>query len=273
MLLRDIGETPFVDAMGCYPLFTCRHWDRLADDLEELGRDCVSLVLVNDPFSPLGKPALETIFDRVIFFKNHYVADLTVATRDFVSGKRLRSARSALSRMRVEIAGQPTAALVDDWLCLQSEIQHRHGPRATRLLTRDAVARLFATPGVIVLRVTLENMLMGMHVDILAGPVVYAHLAAYSSEGYAANASSAINVFEIEYFRGKARWIDWGGNAGRADDKDDGLARFKSRFSTGSLPVYLCGKIFQHERYDELVRARSGSNQAYFPAYRAGDAD
>ncbi len=272
VLLREIPDTPFVDAMGCYPLFACQHWDRLADDFEELARDCVSLVLVNDPFSSLGRAALETIFDRVVFFKNHYVVDLTVETRDFVSGKRLRGARSALRRMRVETVGQP-AAVIDDWLCLQRGVQHRHGSRATHLLTRDAVARLFAAPGVIVLRATLDDVLMGMHVDIVAGDVVYAHLAAYTREGYAANASSAINVFEIDFFRDKARWIDWGGNAGRADDASDGLARFKSRFSTSSRPVYLCGKIFQHARYDELARARPGSNQAYFPAYRAGDAD
>lgn len=271
VLLRKIGATPFVDAMGCYPLFSCQHWDRLADDLKDLGRDCVSLVLVSDPFAPLDQPGLEAIFDRVVFFKDHYVADLALETRDFVSGKRLRSARGILRRMRIEVVAQP-AGLVDDWLHLQHALQQRHGSGAMRLLTREAAARLFATPGVIVLRATLDDVLMGMHVDILAGDVVYAHLAAYSREGYAGNASLAINVFEIEYFRDKARWIDWGGNAGRANDVNDGLARFKSRFSTGSRPAYLCGKIFQHARYDELVCARPGSNGAYFPAYRAGDA-
>ena len=269
VLLREIGGTPFIDAMGCYPLFACQHWDRLASDLEELERDCVSLVLVSDPFSPLDQSALETIFDRVVSFKSHYVADLTVETRDFVSGKRLRSGRSLLRRMRIEIVWQP-ATLVDEWLQLQRELQDRHSPRATRLLTPEAVADLFATPGVTVLRATLDDELMGIHVDILAGGVVYAHLAAYSRAGYAANASSAINIFEIEFFRDKARWIDWGGNAGPADDANDGLARFKSRFATGSLPVYLCGRIFQNARYDELVRALPGSNRAYFPAYRAG---
>ena len=270
VLLREIGGTPFFDATGCYPLFACQHWDRLADDLTELAQDCVSLVIVSDPFSPLRQPAFETIFDRVVFFKNHYVADLTVDTRDFVSGKRLRSGRSLLRRMRIEVVRQPTA-LVDEWLQLQRELQDRHGARATRLLTRKAVADLFATPGVMVLRATLDDALLGIHVDILARGVVYAHLAAYSRAGYVANASSAINIFEIEFFRDKARWIDWGGNAGPADDANDGLALFKSRFATGSLPVYLCGRIFQHARYDELVRARPGSSQAYFPAYRAGD--
>ena len=270
VLLREINGTPFIDAMGCYPLFACQHWDRLADNLGELEHDCVSLVLVSDPFSPLGQPALETIFDRVVFFKNHYVADLTVETRDFVSAKRLRSGRSLLRRMRVEVV-RKSAAFVDEWLQLQRELQDRHGSRATRPLTREAMADLFATPGVTVLRATLDDALMGIHVDILAGGVVYAHLAAYSRAGYAANASSAINIFEIEFFRDKARWIDWGGNAGSAEDANDGLALFKSRFSTGSLPVYLCGKIFQHARYDELVRALPGSNRAFFPAYRAGD--
>lgn len=270
VLLRRIAGTPFMDATGCYPLFSCQRWDRLAADVSELARDCVSLVLVADPFAPVDPTYLGTIFDRVVSFKNHYVADLNIDPRVFVSGKRLRSARSTLRGMTVEVVDHPSE-IVDDWLRLQGELQRRHAVKGERLLSREGTARLFAMPGIIVLRASLEGVLLGLHVDILENGVVYAHLAAYSREGYAANASSALNVFEIDFFKGKARWIDWGGNAGHAENADDGLARFKSRYATGTVPVYLCGKILQRDRYDALARAHLSSNPAFFPAYRAGE--
>ncbi len=50
ILERDIPGFTGRDAMGCYPLFCCGRWDRLADDLRELGDGLVSLTLVTDPF-------------------------------------------------------------------------------------------------------------------------------------------------------------------------------------------------------------------------------
>lgn len=59
VLLRPIADTGLTDAVGFYPLFSCQNWDNLSADLMDLGRECVSLVLVADPFAPIGEPDLE----------------------------------------------------------------------------------------------------------------------------------------------------------------------------------------------------------------------
>ena len=52
-----------------------------------------------------------------------------------------------------------------------------------------------------------------MHLMVVSGDVVYGHLGAYSEIGYRVDASYALHAWEIEYFRGKAEWIDWGRNS------------------------------------------------------------
>jgi hypothetical protein len=59
ILVRSIPGTPYKDAMSCYPLFACRDWTKLHEDLEQVGEDLVSLTLVNDPFSVVMPEYLE----------------------------------------------------------------------------------------------------------------------------------------------------------------------------------------------------------------------
>ena len=62
---------------------------------------------------------------------------------------------------------------------------------------------------------------------------------------------------------------DLGGAAGRGDDPSDGLAHFKRGWSTGTRPVYVCGRVLQSDVYCELSADDDGP--AYFPRYRAGE--
>jgi hypothetical protein len=65
------------------------------------------------------------------------------------------------------------------------------------------------------------------------------------------------------------RWIDWGGEAGLA--KDGSLSSFKRGWSTDTLPVFFCSRIFNCKRYDEIANAKGAYPTSYFPAYRAGE--
>ena len=271
MLVRPIGETNRTDAMGCYPLFSCQDWKRLGEDLTELGRDCVSLVLVADPFAPLTEADLRQRFDLVAPFKQHFVAELSQATRDFVAGDRYRRARTTLRRMTVEVAESANSGWIDDWMALQSELDSRHVLLGMRRLSREATARLFETPGVVIFRAILDGVTAGMHVDFIDGDRAYAHLAAYSAAGYRANISTALYVFEIDFLRGRVDRIDWGGVAGLADDHRNGLGLFKACFSNARVTAYLCGKIFDRRAYDAMAQRRGSFDASYFPAYRAGE--
>ncbi len=62
---------------------------------------------------------------------------------------------------------------------------------------------------------------------------------------------------------------DFGGNAGPADDPQDGLSRFKQGWTAEVRTAYLCGKILDRELYDRLA---GDAGAGYFPAYRASEA-
>ena len=77
ILVRPIAGTPYKDAMGCYPLFSCQDWTQIHKDLEEVGHEWVSLTLVTDPFGGYEPDDLRRCFpDVMVPFKEHFVADL-----------------------------------------------------------------------------------------------------------------------------------------------------------------------------------------------------
>src|SRR5262245_39615564 len=77
ILQRQISGTAFCDGMGCYPLFSCRDWKALEEDLEDLRRDLVCVSLVADPFGNYELADLQRCFaDLFVPFKEHCVMDL-----------------------------------------------------------------------------------------------------------------------------------------------------------------------------------------------------
>src|ERR1039458_447089 len=64
LLERDIPDSPHRDAMGCYPLFCCRKWTGLAQDIEGLWEDLISVALVADPFGEYSEADLKRAFDQ-----------------------------------------------------------------------------------------------------------------------------------------------------------------------------------------------------------------
>ena len=269
VLLRNIAGTDLRDAMGCYPIFCCHEWQGLATDLEVLARNTVSLVLVADPFHGPHLAALHKLFDHVVPFKTHYIADTDRPIEAFVPKSRLRAARRALRKLTVEIAEDPPS-LVDDWLRLQVEACTKRRPTGMNVLPREAVERLFAVVGLVVLRAVHEGNTVGMHVVFHQDDVVFGHFGAYSAVGYRLGASTALHVCGIEYFSGKARWIDWGGVPGGAD-ADTGLSHFKQDFSSTRRTVFLCGRVFDRATYERLTARLTPNPHPYFPAYRQGE--
>lgn len=132
---RTIPNCHARDAMGCYPLFCCRHWTKLAEDLTALRGQYVSIVLVTDPFGPLGQSQLREIFDHVLAFKEHFVARLADPLESIVSRKRYQAARKALERLTIEVIDPPSRAL-GDWMPLYSESVRRHKVQRLKVLSQ-----------------------------------------------------------------------------------------------------------------------------------------
>jgi hypothetical protein len=92
------------------------------DDLERIGKELVSLVLVADPFGDYSKEVLcHTFKDWVAHFKEHFVADLRQPAKFFVSKHHRYYARKALQKVSVERCEEP-ARMLDEWSMLYNSV-------------------------------------------------------------------------------------------------------------------------------------------------------
>lgn len=273
ILERPIAGTPYRDAMGCYPLFCCTEWSALAQDLEMVGEELTSLVLVTDPFGNYTQETLHSAFgDTAKLFKNHFVVDLEADAESFVDPQHQRRARKALSAVLIERC-EDVADQMNDWRDLYATLIARHDIRGITRFSDDSFARQSKVPGGLILRATHEGETVGMIWWFVSGNVAYYHLGAYSDRGYELHASFALFWRAIKLFKAEGlRWLNLGAGAGVGDDDPtDGLSRFKRGWSTGTRPTYLCGRIFDRVCYEQLVKSKGIQNTVYFPAYRTGE--
>ena len=135
ILERQITGFPYQDAIGCYPLFTCKDWSKLWEDLEEINNDLVSLAVVTDPFGNYNLEVLNQCFNhKVIDFKKHFVVDLSCPLETFVSSHHRRYARKALQNLQVEKCHNPME-FTSEWIALYNVLIERHNIRYSCLLT------------------------------------------------------------------------------------------------------------------------------------------
>lgn len=265
VLERDIPDTPYHDAMGPYPLFVCRDWSRLREDLDKI-EDLVSLTLVTDPFGEYDEHLLSRCFDAVRSFKEHFVTDLALPADTIVSKHHRYYSRKALEKVRVKECEEPMRFL-DEWTDLYAGLAKRHGLSGIKAFSRDAFVRQLQVPDLVMLRATSGGETVGMHLWYVSGEVAYSHLAVSNERGYELMAAYALHRFAVEHFAGRVRWLDLGAGAG-AGGEPGGLDRFKKGWASGIRTVYLCGRVFDRKAYEELSEE---SEIGYFPAYRAGE--
>jgi len=269
LLERPIAGSPHHDAMGCYPLFSCGNWDGLADDIAQGRSRWVSVSIVTDPFGCDNPEILERAFDRVIAFKEHFVASLTQSVATVASPHHARRARRGLRNVVVDVAVNALACL-DEWVALYDVLSARHAITGLRRFSRAAFADQLAIPGMQVLRARCASQTVGLQLYLQRDEVVYYHLAAYDERGYESSAAYALHWTAHEYFRTQASWLSLGAGAGSTESSNS-LADFKHGWSTGTRQVYYCSRILQPDRYAELRAATANVSDGYFPAYRSGE--
>jgi hypothetical protein len=268
LLKRAIGETAEYDAMGCYPLFCCAKWSGLQQDVEALRNDLVSVVLVTDPLGDYRPELLESCFDRVEAFKDHFVIETGHPLRQFVNRHHRRHAMRALRNVEVELCPDPLQ-FVDDLERLFAVLATRHSIKGLRRFSRAAFEKQVTVPGMVMFRAVADQRTVGLDLWYVQGHCAQNHLAAFDSVGYELLASYATKWRVIEYLNDRVKWINLG--AGVARDSQDGLSRFKRGWATGTMRAWLCGRVLQPEKYASLARARGVTGQSYFPAYRTGE--
>ncbi len=272
VLQRQIGETGYSDAMGPYPLFCCLDWSSIEKDLSALEGRLVSITLVTDPFGNFTKSQLSSTFpDLARPFKESFVADLTIPASSFVSSTHKRNARKALRSVEVLLAAPPSR-YAETWCQLYESLKRRHGIEGISAFSPDSLTMQLELPGTVAFCAANEDGVVGMTIWYVHGNVGYYHLGAYSSAGYDLRASFAIFSHALEHFAATGvRWLNLGGAAGTGKaDSNDGLARFKRGWSTGTRTMYLCGRILDPDAYG-LLAGNTNKETDYFPAYRAGE--
>ena len=272
LLRRHIPGTPYSDAMGCYPLFLCRDWNELGQDLRELDDQLVTIALVADPFGEYTKEGLRHCFPDVLFhYKDHFVVDLSKPIRQYISPHHHRNARKAMDSLEVrvcEFTGDKLAA----WCSLYEVLVKRHDVRGITAFSQDAFAAQSQVPGLVGFEAVHGEQSVGMLLWYLDETVCYYHLGAFNETGYRLGASFALFRYAIEYFADVGtRWLDLGAGAG-VNNSANGLTRFKRGWATGTRPAYFCGRVLNPTAYKEVNDSRGRSNDAeYFPAYRKGE--
>lgn len=271
VLERSISERSYKDAMGCYPLFSCTNWSGLKDDLDELAPDLVCVSLVTDPFGCYDKQDLQNYFrDKFAPFKTHYVADLRRRPRESVAKHHRYYAQRALRLVDIERCDEP-GQFLDEWLGLYDNLIARHQLSGIKAFSRHAFSMQLAIPGVVMLRAKHDGETVGAHLWYVQGDVVHSHLAAVNARGYDLAVSYGLYWFALQTFADESRWINFGAGAGLNSDSIDGLTRFKKGWATETRVTYLCGRIFDHEKYAAALAARGMDDNDYFPAYREGE--
>jgi hypothetical protein len=272
LLARQIPQTASRDAMGCYPLFACRAWSQLKSDLEELNEEVISVSLVTDPFGDFDTDYLRECFPDVMKpFKEHFVIDLERPLESFVHTHHLRNARKALQHVDVERCIEPLAFL-DQWVSLYQTLIEKRDITGITAFSRIAFAAQLSVPGIVAFRAIENNgATTGMLLFYEQDNRAYYHLGAYSDRGYEIGASFALFDYALRYFCSRQfKWLNLGAGAG-AGNNDSGLTRFKRGWSNGVRTAYFCGRIFSHDKYQQLVEATDTGATTYFPAYRAGE--
>jgi hypothetical protein len=270
VLQRPIPGFAAEDAMGCYPLFSCREWSRLSRDLEDLRGELVSVVLVADPFGDYDPADLQTHFDRVSAFKKHFIVDFGQPKATTASKHHRYYARRALKEVRVEMCEDPLRFL-NEWHALYGSLIDRHGLTGIKAFSRATFAKQLSLPGAIMFYAERAGEIVGAHWYFVQEEVGYSHLAAYSSAGYACGAPYALQWSAIRHFEGSVKWLDLGAGAGASSEGSDGLTRFKGGWANITRNAYLCGRILDARLYEAIIEARCIPPAPYFPLYRKGE--
>ncbi len=252
-----------VDLAGAYPLFACQDWQALARAVADLPAGPITLTLVSDPFNPLGAAGLGAIFPVCRKLHDHWIVDLSAPP--VVSRHHRRKLRAA-GAVRIE-AGPADPALGAAWAALYGHLVAKKSIRDARAFSPQSLAAQLAVPGAQLVTAWDGPQLLGADLYYLDRGRAYAHLSAYAPEGYARSVSYPMLAAAIEHFRTSASVIDLGGAP--AGPAGQGIAHFKSGWTSQTLPSHLCGKVLDARAYLEL--APGADPDGFFPAYRAGE--
>jgi hypothetical protein len=270
LIRREIPGSRLFDAIGCYPLFSCRSWERLHFDLSRLG-DVVSVSAVIDPLAAdRAGAALSAAFpDMLMLYKQHFLVDLQSDWARGIPRNHQRNTEASLSQLVVRRCSDPSAEL-NGWCDLYSFLKQRRAIAGMADFPRESFAQQLRAPGVVMFKAIKGHEAVAMHLWFVQDGTAYYHLGASNNEGYGLRAAFALMWSALhEFQRIGIKWVALGGAPDAPMPKEaDGLARFKEGWATCERPAYVCGLISDRIAYGNLTAKEPGSS-SFFPAYRS----
>jgi len=268
LLMRSVpGGGRRHDATGCYPLFQCRDWRALPEDLEELAEMAdapVAVSLVADPLGDHDADLLARAFPDVARpLEDHYLVDLSQDPATFVHHQHRRNARRAARNFQVEVCRRPLEHL-DEWVRLYRALCKRHHLAGDAAFSRQAFKHQLAVPRAVLMRATDSGGdTVAMFLWYVRDDQAWYHLGAADERGYlGGGAANALMWEALAHFRreGLAR-LDLGGAFG--------AARFKAGWSNARAVAWFCGRVLDRDAYEILTSRAEAYGASHFPAYRS----
>ncbi len=272
LLEKQIAGSEWMDAQGCYPLFSCRDWSGLGEDLAEYATNWVSVTMVTDPLAEISHLDLALIFRDVCRpFKDHFVVDLKHDLKAQVSSHHRYYARYSLKRSHISRENS-SPELLEKWCLLYRQLIARHQIHGPSAFSTESFELLFKHPDLQIFVARQDDEITGMHLWLTKQNFVYHHLSAFSETAYRQRVSYGLMWSALTYFKEHGFSLaNLGGVAGNLA-RNDGLAAFKSGWTKQTRPAYLCGLITNRRRYEKLVSGLDRTETTFFPAYRGNNA-
>ena len=263
LMSRAIGTSGQTDLAGPWPIFTCTQWQDLGAAVQGLAAGPITLTLVSDPFAPLSRADFAAIFPICRPLHDHWIIDLTGPAQ--LSAHHRRKLRQ--TRAPRIVAGPPTADLAEGWARIYAHLVAKKHITDARAFSAESLAAQLRVPGAQVVTAWDGETLLGVDLYYLDRGRAFAHLSAYSPQGYTASVSYPMLAAAMDHLRPRADTIDLGGAP--AGPAGPGIAQFKAGWTPQTRPSYLCGKVLDPAAYARL--APGADPAGWFPAYRSGE--
>src|SRR6185437_12481682 len=137
-----------------------------------LGPRLVSVALVADPFGEYAPEQLSLWFDRVVAFKEHYIADFSKPLH--LSKHHAYYARKAAAAVKIEI-GVPPEDFCAEWTALYGSLVRRRRLTGIKAFSRSCFEGQLSVPGMVVIRALENGSLVGAHLWYEQPGVAYSH--------------------------------------------------------------------------------------------------
>lgn len=274
LIRRQIPDTPYFDAMGCYPLFCCLDWGGLGEDLQEIAKqgELVSVCLVADPFLTVSPQQLADWFgDLMRPFKQHYLIDLSLPYNKIADKKTRYYVRLSAKQLTCQVCQNPQQYL-EQWVELYQHLIERHRLNGIHCFSQQSFVWQFQAPEFILFGAFAEQQPVAMLCCYTMADRAYAHLFGAEKIAYDYFAIYLLFFQMIEFYKTRnIRWLNIGGVAGTGEHQREGLDVFKRKWASATRPTYLCGRIFRPDVYWQLVEQKKMQENRYFPQYRWND--